>query len=181
MTGWTIKKSSMPATGGLPQPGRYLAIVQDAKFKTSRGGDEMVNYKLVDANTLDLLCYDIIMLAGNGLGIGMGKGVVLGVVDSGVDNDGEEVYRVADLVEWDGAGCVVDIIHEEYDHTDRETGEVSTRTRCKPDFKSGAWFGYYPESTWKAGPTQEPSPQTDGGQQAPPAEAYKDDDSSIPF
>ena len=84
MVRYTRDDVTKAEAGGLPPEGVYLAeVVKDGteQRKSSNTGDPMFNVAFKDVNTGDFLCYDSIMLAGRGLGIGHKKLVMLGVVD----------------------------------------------------------------------------------------------------
>jgi len=109
------------------KPGLYLAEVFIAEDKISKGGDSYINVQLKNTATSKLLCYDILMLQGNGARIGYGKLSVLGV------ERGTTTLNVAELV---GRRMWVATTLEEYMGTERLIVDIQAESST---------MGYWPE------------------------------------
>ena len=87
-------------------PGRYLVEIEDASEKTSKAGDAYFNLRLKAVGFGKVLCFDVVMLAGKGRGIGYAKLKALGVTEK------DEQLAAAELI---GRRAYVEVESEEYD------------------------------------------------------------------
>lgn len=115
------------------EPGFYLAEVRKCDEKTSSGGDPYFNVELHDSDVNaenGLLCWDNIMLAGKGRGLGQAKLKALGFSDKNADIDPPALV---------GRRAWIKLYHE--------IRENKTRIRVDSHFTPEFSCGYWPEAS----------------------------------
>jgi hypothetical protein len=82
--------SDSPKSQELSPPGNYHVEVADCEERTSAAGNTYFNVRMKDLESGRSLCFDIIMLSGKGLGMGLSK-----LKQLGFDKSDDEIVAAA--------------------------------------------------------------------------------------
>jgi hypothetical protein len=116
--------------------GVYHVEVADAEERVSQSGDAYFSIRLKDLESGRIVCFDIIMLAGKGLGIGLSK-----LSKLGFDKDDDEIVA-AQLI---GRRAWVGTKEESYNGKERLVVDIKW---------AGSSTGYFAEDEYSPDATQ---------------------------
>ena len=108
----------------IPPEGEHLAFLTSVDLKRSRKGESMVSMQFNGHDSGFMLCNDVVMLEGRGLGIGLKKLEQLGVAKH---DDEERRWRVLDVEDWVGRAVYLTLVHEEWRGKNRARVNFSAR------------------------------------------------------